>query len=221
MKLSFKNGLYGYTIVELLVIVLIVAFLATTLGMFFVNLLTIQENEREDAYIREKLVDICGMYADYASVGESFQTNSQITLVKYREETGGVSLETGRVSRVTRLMTSNGNADAINANKPNFEIGSIEWNEDKLTFISKISRFLRGDAELIPLVGNKVICSITPLNFNVTRPVGDDYFGNLQTTDAALAYLQVVSEYKVKNDEGKYESKTVKVGRIVRLWNRE
>ena len=104
-----QNRMGGYTVVELMVTIVIVSVLAATVGMFFVKLLTIQEREREEAYIRERLSDICGVYADFISIGSSFSTatnlSDQATVVKYRQETGGVSLETGLVSRVAYLTS--------------------------------------------------------------------------------------------------------------------
>ena len=69
-----QNRKRGYTVVELMVTIVIVAVLAATLGMFFVKLLRIQEREREEAYIRERLADICAAYADFVSDRQTVQS---------------------------------------------------------------------------------------------------------------------------------------------------
>ena len=211
-----QNGMRGYTVVELMVTIVIVSVLAATVGMFFVKLLTIQEREREEAYIREKLSDICGAYADFISIGSSFSTATnlfdQATVVKYRQETGGVSLETGLVSRVAYLTS------LMNITNKTIDL-NIQYSTDEKEperRYSTLSRIMRGDASLIPLIGDMVSLKITPLNSNTTYQDVD--FPVLQTTDVALGNLEVTACYKVKNDEG---FKTVKVERVVRLWNRE
>ena len=107
-KLRPSRCRWGYTLVELMATITIVAVLAATVGMFFARLLSLQEREREEAYIRERLAEVCGVLADDLSVAASFGTRirpvEQDIIVAYREETGGVSLETGRVSRVAQLV---------------------------------------------------------------------------------------------------------------------
>ena len=207
---------HGYTIVELLTTIAIVAVLAATVGMFFVKLLRIQERDREEAYIREKLADLCGSYADAMSISSSFATRinpvSGCTDVRvdYRHETGGVSLETGVVTRVSHLTTG--------MNVTNMTVDLKVFGFEKRELVEKLSRIGRGDAALLPLVGDMVSCTITPLN-----PVGDlvtDDTG-FSMADAALGYLQVTAKYMVRNDDGLPEARTVSAGRVVRLWNRE
>lgn len=213
------NTKFGYTVVELMVTIVVVSVLAATVGMFFVKLLTIQEREREEAYVREKLSDICGAYADFMSIGSSFSTATNLpdkaTVVKYRQETGGVSLETGLVSRVAYLTSLvNTTNKTINLNI----IYSTDEKDPERRF-STISRIMRGDAPLIPLTGDMVSIKITPLNF--AKEDTDNDFAGFKTTDAVLGNLEVTVLYKIKNDEGIDEERTVKVERLVRLWNRE
>lgn len=202
----------GYTIVELMSTIVIVAVLAATVGALFVKLLTIQEREREDAYIRERLADICGAYADAMSIGSSFGTRTNLlgraaeVKVNYRQETGGVSLETSVVTRVSNLVST------MNTTNKTVELKAYGFEQREL--VEKLSRIARGDATLIPLVGDVVDCTITPLNY--TRTEDDSGFA---TTDAALGYLKVTARYKVKNEDGELEEKTVEAGRVVRLWN--
>lgn len=208
-----QNRKRGYTVVELMVTIVIVAVLAATLGMFFVKLLRIQEREREEAYIRERLADICAAYADFVSVGSSFHTSTNsvnaLTAVKYRMETGGVSLETGLVTKVAYLTTM--------MNLTNRTVDLDIYSQDPEGLTRKFSRGMSGDAPLIPLLGDMVSCTITPLNHTKTEVGTNGY----ETTDAALGWLQVSAKYEVKNDDGEKETKTATAGRVVRLWNRE
>lgn len=225
---------HGYTVVELMVTVLIVTVLATAAGAFFVKLLNIQEREREEAYVREKLSDICGAYADMLSVGSSIiasnNPSNQVSIVKYRQETGGVSLETGHVTHVAYLTSS---MDATN-NVMDFNVLSLNPEEDNLDkkFLIKLTRHASGDAALIPLPGDMVSCTLMPLGTTGGGPVAeemseeDDYVSRwkaqkegygFEMTDAALGRLEVKALYK----KGEYVLKTVTVERVVRLWNKE
>ena len=197
------NGKRGYTVIELMVTIIIVTVLAATVGMFFVKLLTIQENEREEAYIREKLTDICGAYADDLSVGRSFSRSNHTEIVTYRQESGGVSLETGRVTRVAFLSLSLTNREV------RLDISGFVQRE----IVRKNSRGVRGDASLIPLVGDMVSFRITPLKGNSTVD-GDSW-----TSDAALGWLEATARYRIEGDDGNIIEKPVTVGRVVRLWN--
>ena len=212
--MSFQNARRGYTIVELMVTIVIVSVLAATVGVFFVKLLTLQERDREEAYIREKLVDICGLYADMMSVGSYIGTRTNIVAgsqdmrVFYRHETGGVSLETGVVTRVAQLTSS------LNPTNGTLDVGIDAFESGEL--VRKLSRRTNGDASLIPLVGDLVSCTVVP--FGAVGSAGSDGF---DVNNAALAYLEVAAKYKVKNDEGEFEVRTARAGRMVRLWNRE
>ena len=202
-----KNKILGYTVVEMMVTIVVVSVLAATVGVFFSKLLTMQENEREEAYIREKLADICGAYADDLSVGAAFSKSNQTEIITYRHETGGVSLETGRVSRVAYLSSS------VNATNNTLDLNIDVFEQCEL--IRKMTQQLNGNAPLIPLLGDMVRLRITPLNGNVWED------GLVQTSDAALGYLEAMARYRVKNDDGEFVTNTVTAGRVVRLWNRE
>lgn len=235
MRTEYQNRSCGYTIVELMVTIVIVSVLAATVGSFFVKLLTIQERERDEAYIREKISDICGAYADMLSIGSAIiasdNPSNQVTIVKYRQETGGVSLETGCVTRVAYLTSMMTNTVM------NFDVLSLVPEEEDLDkkFLTKLTRRASGNAALIPLPGDMVSCTLTPLGTTglpAHDPMNemDDYLSRrmaqkedygFEMTDAALGRLEVKARYKIKDDEGEFVSKTVTVERVVRLWNRE
>ena len=196
----------GFTLHELLVTVLIAAILATTVGVFLVKLLTLQEKDREEGYIREALADICAYYADFASIGSSFSVSADPneSIITYRNETGGVSLETGRVSRVAYLtMTTNstGNAIALNAYAydNSDQVGTIKiFSELKTGLTSGLSQTLRGDPLFISSPRRKldlnkirISSSITPLktsSSDVLTPSKDESFNNsgFYKSDAVL-----------------------------------
>lgn len=210
-KLRPSRCRWGYALVELMATIAIVAVLAATVGMFFARLLSLQEREREEAYIRERLAEVCGVLADDLSVAASFGTRirpvEQDIIVAYREETGGVSLETGRVSRVAQLVlttSATNRAAALNV-----------FSHEPEGLRRSLSRSLEGDAPLMPLAGELVSCTLTPFNAAITEEDG------IQTSDAALGYLQVTARYTVRNEDGEDEAKTATAGRVVRLWNRE
>ena len=212
--MSFQNVSRGYTIVELMVTIVIVSVLAATVGAFFVKLLTIQERDREEGYIREKLADICGAYADMMSVGSYIGTRTNIVSktadlrVFYRHETGGISLETGVVTHVAQLTSS------LNQTNGTLDVGVDAFESGEL--VRKLSRRSNGDASLIPLAGDVVSCTLVPLG-DATSSEKDGF----DVKNAALAYLEVAAKYKIKNDDGEFEVKTARAGRLVRLWNRE
>lgn len=194
-----------------MVTLVIVTVLAATVGMFFARLLSLQEREREEAYIREKLVDVCGAVADDLSIASSFSMRTSLVqrdiIVAYRQETGGVSLETGRVSRVAQLVlttSATNRAAALNV-----------FSHEPEGLRRSLSRSLEGDAPLMPLAGELVSCTLTPFNAAITEEDG------IQTSDAALGYLQVTARYTVRNEDGEDEAKTATAGRVVRLWNRQ
>lgn len=214
----------GLSAIELMVTICLVVIIAAVVGVFLVKLLRIQEQEREEAYIREKLADICAIYADYISVGSSFHINinsnsvDPILLIKYRQEAGGVSLETGRVSRVAYLTAK------VNT-KCEDEIGAMKldiFSRDPEGVTKRHSDSMNGNASLIPLLGNVVSCTITPLNNNwIEDGTNEDGTNSYKKTDAALGLLSVTAKYEIENDDGELETKTVTAERVVRLWNRE
>jgi len=202
----------GYTVVELMITICIVSILVSTICTYFVKLLTLQENEREEAYIKEKLSDICANFSDYISIGTNIDNRLSDFVVSYRYETGGVSFETGRVSRVSGLTASLNPSSSVDQpvtmdlDVATFEQGTV--NE------KKFSRNFRGDdMSLISLNDIKEL-KITnkgrvDLRFQLTK----------LNMSASLWNLRLVADYEVEDDDD--PKRTVTAERIVRLWNRD
>ena len=221
MGTSCVKAAHGYTIVELLVTILIVTIFAASVGMLAVKLLTLHEKNREDAYVREKLLDICAIYADYLSLGSSIGTNNFETIVKYRMETGGVSFETGVVSHVTHLIS------ALNPLKKTVDLGTYTLKDGNMKVAKSFS--WNGDASLIVHNGN-MFARIVGFMIRPLRYTGDpeltwtadggqeELTGEpvSQMTDAAFGYLELTAQYQSADDN---RLNTVRAGRLVRLWN--
>lgn len=215
MKSNRQRLAQGYTIVELMVTVVIVSLLVVSVGAFIVKLLTIQEKEREEAYFKEKLADICGAFADELSVAKSISICSNQIVVNYPQESGGVSLETGRISRVAYMIVSNKVGQTLRSNLFAYDFdGEVGL---------RLSRILQGDAELIPMPSIAVGCTITPLGTDVAalEMREDPRFAGGTTAETPFGYLQVAAQYEIKDDAGKFVMKTASVERVVRLWNRK
>ena len=204
----------GYTVVELLVTILLVSVLAATVGTFFVKLLNIQEREREEAYVREKLADICGAYADALSVGSAFSRSNTVTVANFRMETGGVSFETGIVTSVTCVTSL--------VNVASGTLDSDVYGYEATNLVRKLSRIAHADPKLIALRGSNVAeilkYTLKPLNNNSANTKMTNGF---ETTDAALGWLSVDAQYRIKDKDGDLVGRTVTVERVVRLWNKE
>ena len=207
----------GLTLVELVVTVGIVSFLAVALGASCVKLITIQEREREEGYIREQLTDICGVYADYLSIGSSLTNAVDRFDVMYRIETGGVSLETGRVTtsrvaRVSQLISSVKSSG--DANRKTLDLDVLGFEPGILT--NKFSRSLCGADT--PLVSLEQIRELKLKDNVVNLSCRLDKLNESES----LWYLRVVATYELETEkEGRDPHRIVSSGRIVRLWNRE
>lgn len=217
MKLPDHRLSRGYTVSELMVSVLVVIVLMTASGSFFAKLLSIQERDREEGYVREALAELCAVYADFMSVGSAFSLSNQNFVVKYRQETGGVSLETGRVMRAAYLKASNVTNNLLERKMLDLRVldGFLE---------QRYSRGIMGAAALIPFKGDiDIVSSITPLG--TTTPVlKDETDTNLVgfvAADSALGYLRMTAEYKTEDARGSIVTNVISAGRVVRLWNRE
>lgn len=212
MNMNPANRIQGYTIIELMVTMVLVSALAAFGGMFVVKLLTLQEQNREEAYIRERLVDICGVYADHLSIGSSVSNNlssHQWFDVKYRQETGGVSLETGRVSHVAFLKCTQQSYTILNKSYTNVIASTFDGDGVPLKLSNE---FWGSDTPLMTVKDLRINdnpvnlrCRIDPLN----DPMGG----------TAIWKLQVRADYAVKNEDGDFIFTNAAVERIVRLWN--
>lgn len=213
-----RSDAHGFTIIELMVTIVIVSVLAATAGTFFMKLLTLQEKERESAYIRERLVDICEICADALSIGTSISNIVDSVNpgfeATYRYETGGVSLEAGRVSRVAKMQVRMKTSQTLN-NKActtlDLGVKAVESGRENLMF----SRNLRADnTPLIPFPHFKVKDNLVKLSYTMT-PLNEN------AANAALWNLNVIAQYEVKNRMGEFVLTNVVAERVVRLWNHE
>ena len=201
----------GYTIVELMVTIVIVSLLTAVLGTFVVKLLTLQEMDREEAYVREKLVDICGFYADFLSVGSSFGTNRFQMAVKYRQEAGGISFETGRISRVVHMISSVTN---------DLFVSDVHVAKSEGGLFSRNLNQISGDGWLRNVMASNLTFSISPIgSIEPPKLEEDSSLPGLLVTDAALGCLRVSAQYASEDERGRLAMKTVAVERVVRLWN--
>lgn len=201
------SGRHGYTIVELIVTMVIVVVVSATVGGFFVKLLTFHEKERHRAYIQERLVDICGFYADYLSLGTNVCNDVNRFGVDYRVETGGVSFETGRVSRVAQFVSSM----KTSAQFRNTTLDFSAWAFEPGIITNKFCRNLRGDdTPLVPLSSIREL-KIKGRNVNLSHRLDP------LNASGTLWHLQVLATYEVEDGD----SEAVRACRIVRLWNRE
>jgi len=194
-----------------MVTILIVSVMATSLGAFFVKLINLHEKEREEAYIREHLLEICANFADYMSIGTNVVYSTSEFVVSYRHETGGVSLETGRVVRASQMTAS---VNSINDEKqPKIMHLNVAAFEQGKVNANKFSRNLRADdTPLIPLN------SLKELRLKNGGKVDLSYEIRKFNTDASLWKLKIIAEYEVEDDDDDPRRK-VEVERIVRLWN--
>ena len=223
LKAGNLSSKCGYTIVEMMVTIVIVSVLSATVGSFVVKLLTLQEQEREAAYIRERLVDICGIYADYLSIGSSITNDTSSTVanfaVDYRQETGGVSFETGRVSRVVRLESSERVYSALNQLQRNLFLNAEILTSTGGLLSSEFAREFRGDDT--PLVSTKELKikkNKVDLNYRLIPLVSPaDEF----QVSPAIWRLEVKADYFVEKDNGVLVHTNAVVSRLVRLWNKE
>jgi len=182
----------GTTITELMVTMLILAFVVAALMPFVVSIMKIREDERESSYVRERLADISSILADFISMGNSFAASDDIVDFRFRPETGGVSLETGTVTHVTYFRTSSESSGGkldIGAFQTEFGVPSEAY-----------SRCFRGRDVSFSTFTNEIRCVFTPF------------------AQSALGELQLTQRYRLTEES---PWRTVSVRRMVRLWNAE
>ncbi len=129
-KLKSGTAVVGHTLVELLVVVLMTVILAMGLSKAVSAALALEQNYREEAEVRTRLSAYAAFYEKNISLAASVITNAEVVWTNfvdgakvvvtnhdgvgtsYRMETGGVSLEAGRIIRVsswTGVVITNGN----------------------------------------------------------------------------------------------------------------
>lgn len=230
--MTSREARLGFTVIELMTTLAIVAVLATTAGVLFSKLLAIRERDREEGYVREKLAEVCGSYADLLSIGSSIiVTSTNAVIVKYRQETGGVSFETGMVTRVAYLAAS------LNVTNRTADLGVYTLNPGETDLDRVISRSVDrradGNAMFIPQTGDIVYCTLTPLMTStaVAKHEMEERDQRLcanmvpgavfDETGSALGLLEVRARYRIEDKDGRLVDRFVTAERVVRLWNRE
>ena len=185
----------GFTLVELLITMLITTIVAAVFGLGVVRLLRLEESNRQEGYIRERLTMITSTYADYLSMGSklwpvNFPNNVKGYSTEFRTETGGVSFETGKVTRVVGMTSSVSNGL--------FNIGINTAGE---MFNGFLEKHISGAAELLPVLSLITDVSIYP-------------------EDGAVRMLSITASntvYNVKSNQ--YEPRQIVSRRLFRLWN--
>lgn len=234
--MTSREARLGFTVIELMTTLAIVAVLATTAGVLFAKLLAIRERDREEGYVRERLAEVCGSYADLLSIGSSIiVTSTNAVIVKYRQEAGGVSFETGVVTRVAYLTAS------LNVTNRTADLGVYTLNpgEDDLDRVisRSVDRRADGNAMFIPQTGDVAYCTLTPLVTSTdaaVRIMNEKEKGRerylcakmvpgavFDETGSALGLLEVRARYRIEDKDGRLVDRFVTAERVVRLWNRE
>lgn len=187
---------FGFTIVELLVTMLITTIVVVVFGLGVVRLLKLEESNRQEGYIRERLTMITSTYADYLSMGSGLwpvdlPDNVKGYCTEFRTETGGVSFETGKVTRVVGMTSSVSNGF--------FNIGINTAGEISNVLLEK---HISGAAELLPVLSLITDISIYP-------------------DDGPVRMLSITASNTVFNvKSNQYEPRQIVSKRLFRLWNR-
>lgn len=180
-----------------MVCIVLAVILAASIGPSSVKLLRVVESSREEGFMREKLVMLAGIYADWLSLAQSYVvTNTtkgiKIISANYPSETEGISFETNNICKVTACHSA---------------VSNGMWNVWFNTLDPRFPDHTRkiafdGDALL-----EHVSARIVDVSLN---PVPNQSY-------SVLSILATNLFWDVKSDA--YSVRTVRTERIVRLWN--
>lgn len=192
---------YGFTIVELMVCIVLAVILAASMGPSAVRLMRVHESLREEGFIREKLVTLAGIYADWLSLAKSVAvcTNKAakaedviITTAYYPQETEGISFETNNICRVMACHSA---------------VSNGMWN---VWFDTKDPRFPNKIRKL-SFDGDAMLEHVSARIVDVTlQNIPDTFHWN-------LSILATNQFWDVEKDA--YSVRTVRTERIIQLWN--
>lgn len=188
---------FGFTIGEMLITMLITTIVATLFALGISRLLKVEESNRQEGYIRERLTMITSSYADYLSMGSSLAlaegpNHTKVYQTYFPMETGGVSFETGKVVRVVGMATSVSNG-----------LFNVCMNTAGRDSPDVLEKHVSGAAELVP-----VLAMIT------------DVMITSSTNAPAVGMVSIVASNTVYNvKRNRYEPKLIVSKRLFRLWN--
>ena len=190
----------GFTIVELMVCIALTVILAASIGPSAIKLLRVVESSREEGFMREKLVTLAGLYADWLSLAKTYVVTNmphggvKVISANYPDELEGISFETNNLRKVTACHSavSNGMWNIwFDTNDPRYSD-----HVRKVTF--------DGDALLEHVSARIVEVTVKP---DPCPVVGF----------CTLSILATNHFWDVNADA--YSMRTVRTERIVRLWN--
>ena len=189
----------GFTIVELMVCVVLAVVLAASIGPSAAKLLHVVESSREEGFMREKLVTLAGLYADWLSLAKTYVVTNVTKGVKvisadYPDELEGISFETNNLRKVTAChsVVSNGMWNIwFDTRDPRYPdcVRKVTFDGDAL--LEHVS------ARIVEVTVKPDVC---PINGCCT-----------------LSILATNHFWNVRDDA--YSVRTVRTERIVRLWN--
>ena len=206
-KMLFQKGGFhsifmvrqGYTLVELLVVMLICTILVCWMGPSLLRASRLEKRMRNEAYVRtqlalglERIERQLSLAKSVSRIDRFEEGNGGKLLVEFPLEVGGISLESNRVSRVFAM--------------------SMSWNDRGLnTVVSNrnealLPQEMRRHTDAVPTLG--FLKEDVPLT-GVSLDVLTDNL--IHVTLSAGVPMQDVS--------GGIYTKTISVDRIVRLWN--
>ena len=205
------NG--GFSLVELLVVMLIVSVFSLFAGPALVRASRLERNLRDEAYVRTSLVMDLERIAREISLATSidwFESDGKtaasdsvirdgrnvVVKLSYPEETGGVSFETNRISQVSSVRLFSG-TDSILASASNrVDLAPAE----RRRHLSADPVFVGG--------GNASFSG-----FWITNVVSG---GIVQTN---LVHVTLSAVVKLDDGNGRTRDKEISVDRLVRMWN--
>ena len=180
-----------------MVCIVLAVILASSVGPSAVKLLRVVESSREEGFMREKLVLLSGIYADWLSLAQSYVVTNMANGVKvisavYPVEMEGISFETNNLCKVTACHSA---------------VSNGMWN---IWFDTHDPRY-PDHVRKVAFDGDALLEHVSAHIVEVTlKPVPSQAY-------STLSILATNHFWDVKTDA--YSMRTVRTERIVRLWN--
>lgn len=205
----------AFSLVELLVVMSIVTVFTAFAGMAYVRATRLERNLRTEAFARTRLVLDLERIARGLSLAKDIEwvdTNGTIIAdsrnlkpgtnyavrLSFPEETGGVSFETNRITKVSSLRFTVG-LDAI-----------LAMASNRIDLVSNVRTNILESAPVF-ITGEPTAFSRITMT-NAVDQEGVSVSNLLHVTLASIVYLD--------DGGGKTREKEVSVDRLVRMWNR-